>query len=196
MLILIAGLVLFWATHALRIVAPAWRERMMARLGLIVWRALVSIVSAVSVALMGWGFAQARLVSHFLWVPPFWARHVAALLMLVAFVLLASYFVPRNAIKIRLRYPVTLAVAIWAFAHLLANGRGVDAILFGAFLAWAIWDLAALRRQERARFSARPSGSALGAWLAVIAGIIGWALFAFWLHLRLLRVAPFGSLTF
>jgi uncharacterized membrane protein len=196
MSILIAGLFLFWGTHALRIVAPAWRERMTARLGLVVWRVLVSIVSVVSVALIGWGFAQARLVSHFLWAPPFWARHVAALLMLVAFVLLASYAVPRNAIKVRLRYPVTLAVAVWAFAHLLANGKTVDVVLFGTFLAWAIWDLAALRRQEHARFNARSPGSALGAWLAVIAGIIGWALFAFWLHLRLFSVAPFGSLTF
>jgi uncharacterized membrane protein len=195
MLILIAGLILFWGTHALRIVAPAWRQRMLARLGLMAWRVLVSIVSTASVVLIGWGFAQAWPLSHFLWVPPFWARYVAALLMLVALVLLASYFVPRNAIKIRLRYPVTLAVAVWAFAHLLANGRAVDAVLFGTFLAWAIWDLAVLWRQDRTRVNVRSSGTALGAWLAIIAGIIGWALFAFGLHLPLMGVAPFPAIS-
>jgi uncharacterized membrane protein len=191
--ILIAGLIVFLGTHALRVIAPSWRERMMARLGLVVWRTLVSIGSLAGLALICWGFAQARLTSHVLWTPPFWMRHVAALLMLAAFVLLASFFVPRNAVKARLRYPVTLSVGVWALAHLMANGRVADAVLFGAFLAWAVWDLAALRRQDhRTGSDAAPLESAWNTWLAVIAGIIGWALFAFWLHVRLIGLAPLG----
>jgi len=196
MSILIAGLVLFWGTHALRMVVPAWRERMMARLGLALWRVLVSIVSLLSVVLICWGFVQARLVARFLWVPPFWTRYAAALLMLLAFVLLASYFVPRNAIKIRSRYPATLSVAVWAWAHLLANGKTVDMVLFGAFLAWAVWDLAVLRRQERTRLDTGLPATALGTGLAIIAGVIGWALFMLGLHPWLMGVAPFPSLTF
>jgi uncharacterized membrane protein len=189
--ILIAGLIVFLGTHALRVIAPDWRARMMARLGLVVWRTLVSIGSLAGLVLICWGFAQARLTSPFLWTPPFWMRYVAALLVLVAFVLLASFFVPRNAIKARLRYPVTLSVGVWAWAHLLAHGKVADAVLFGAFLAWAVWDLAVLCRQDH-RTGAAPPASAWRTTLAVIAGIIGWALFAFWLHVRLIGLAPLG----
>jgi uncharacterized membrane protein len=191
MLILIAGLIVFLGTHALRVLAPGWRERMMARLGLTAWRALVSVGSLGGLALIVWGFAQARWTTRVLWLPPFWTRHAAALLVLIACVLLAAFFVPRNAIKTRARYPVTLAVAVWACAHLLANGKVVDAVLFGAFLLWAVWDLAVLRRQDRrAGTGAPPPGTLWNTLLAIGLGIIGWALFVFWLHVRLMGVAP------
>ena len=193
MLILIAGLIVFLGTHALRVIAPDWRERMMARLGLTVWRTLVSAGSLAGFGLICWGFAQARLTAVLLWTPPLWTRHAAALLVLIAFVLLASFFVPRNAIKTKVRYPVTLAVAVWAGAHLLANGKMADAVLFGAFLLWAIWDLAVLRRQDhRIGPPVHPPGAVSGALLAAGIGIIGWALFLFWLHIRLIGIAPLG----
>jgi len=193
MLMLIAGLVVFLGTHALRGIAPRWRERTMARLGLVLWRVLVSAGSLAGLALICWGFAQARMTARMVWAPPFWTRHAAAALVLIAFVLLASYFVPRNAIKVRLRYPVTLAVAVWAVAHLLANGSMADVVLFGAFLVWAVWDLAALYRQDRrAGCAADSPGTFWGALLACGAGIIGWALFVFWLHARLIGIAPLG----
>ena len=191
--ILIIGLIVFLGTHALRVLAPDWRERMMARLGLTVWRTLVSVGSLAGFGLICCGFVQARLTTGLLWTPPFWTRHVAALLVLIAFVLLASFFVPRNAIKTKARYPVTLAVAVWACAHLLANGKVVDAVLFGAFLLWAIWDLAVLHRQNRrAGLPVQPPGTVSGALLAGGIGIIGWALFLFWLHVRLIGIAPLG----
>jgi uncharacterized membrane protein len=191
MLILIVGLIVFLGTHALRVLAPDWRVRTMARLGLTVWRTLVSVGSLGGLVLIVWGFAQARLTTQMLWLPPFWTRHLAALLVLIAFVLLASFFVPRNAIKTRARYPVTLAVAVWATAHLLANGRKVDIVLFGAFLLWAVWDLAVMHRQDRrAGVSAQPPGTIGNTLLAIGIGIVGWALFAFWLHIRLIGLAP------
>jgi uncharacterized membrane protein len=191
MLILIVGLIVFLGTHALRVLAPDWRERTMARLGLTVWRTLVSLGSLGGLALIVWGFAQARLTTRILWLPPFWTRHVAALLVLIAFVLLASFFVPCNAIKTRARYPVTLAVAVWAAAHLLANGREVDIVLFGAFLLWAVWDLAVMYRQDRrAGAGVQPPGTIGNTLLAIGIGIVGWALFAFWLHIRLIGLAP------
>jgi len=196
MLILIAGLIVFLGTHALRVIAPGWRERTMARLGLTIWRTLVSAGSLAGFVLICWGFARARLTTHLLWTPPFWTRYLAALLVLIAFVLLTSFFVPRNAIRPKVHYPVTLAVAVWALAHLLANGKAVDAVLFGAFLAWAVWDLAVLRRQDRcAGPAAYPPGTVWGTLLTIGIGIIGWALFLFWLHVRVIGIAPLG-LTF
>jgi uncharacterized membrane protein len=192
MSILVIGLIVFWGTHALRMVAPDWRERTMARLGLGAWRTLVSVASLAGLALIGWGFARARLVTGVLWVSPVWMRHVIALLMLIAFVLLASYFAPCNQIKAKLHYPVVLAVMLWAFAHLLVNGRTVDVALFGSFLVWAVWDWLALRRGDRARRTLYPAGTFGGTLLALLGGIIGWALVTFWLHARLIGVAPLG----
>jgi len=80
-----------------------------------------------------WGFGLARHDPVVLWTPPVAMRHVAALLTLIAFVLLAAAYVPRNAIKARVHHPMVLAVKVWAFAHLLANGRLADLLLFGAF---------------------------------------------------------------
>ena len=40
-----------------------------------------------------------------------------------------------------------VAVKIWALAHLLANGDLGGIILFGSFLAWAVWDRIAVKRR-------------------------------------------------
>ena len=50
-------------------------------------------------------------------------RHVASLLTLLAFVLLAAAYVPGNQIKARLHHPMVLGVKAWALAHLAANGN-------------------------------------------------------------------------
>lgn len=45
MLILIAGLVIFLGTHSVNLLAPAWREHMVTRLGLVSWKGLYALVS-------------------------------------------------------------------------------------------------------------------------------------------------------
>ena len=79
-----------------------------------------------------WGFGMARETPTMLWMPPRGMRHAAALLTLIAFVLLAAAYVPRNAIKARVHHPMVLAVKTWALAHLLANGSLAHVILFGS----------------------------------------------------------------
>ena len=51
-----------------------------------------------------------------------WLRHVALLLMLVAFIALAVYALPAGRLKPMLKHPMLVAVKTWAVAHLLANG--------------------------------------------------------------------------
>jgi len=41
--------------------------------------------------------------------------------------------------------PMLVAVKIWALAHLLANGDAGGMLLFGSFLAWAVFDRIASR---------------------------------------------------
>jgi uncharacterized membrane protein len=191
--ILVLGLVLFLGVHSVRIVADGWRTRTLARVGEMPWKGLYSLVSAVGLALIVWGYGLARQQPVVLWVPPVGMRHAAALLTLIAFVLLAATYVPRNALKARLHHPMVLGVKVWALAHLLSNGNLADVLLFGSFLLWAVLSFRAARQRDRAQGSTvYAAGSAAGTAAAVVVGLVAWAGFAFWGHAWLIGVAPLG----
>jgi uncharacterized membrane protein len=192
MSILILGLILFLGVHSTRIVADGWRTAQIKRLGAGTWKGIYSLLSLAGFGLIVWGFGLARQEPMVLWLPPVAMRHVAALLTLIAFVFLVAAYVPRNSIKSRLHHPMLLGVKTWAFAHLLANGRLADVVLFGAFLAWAIVCYAAAKRRDRAAGTQYPAGSGGATAATLVAGIAVWALFAFWLHGLLIGVQPFG----
>ncbi len=142
--------------------------------------------------LIVWGYGDARAAPVDLWSPPLWTRHLAALLMLPAFVLLAAAYVPRTRIKAAVGHPMVIGVKVWALAHLLSNGRLADVVLFGAFLAWAVLDLRAARARDRAAGTRPPAGIASRDVLAAAAGFVGWGAFAWWLHGWLIGVRPFA----
>lgn len=189
MALLLAGLLLFLGAHSLRVAAPDVRARLVDRFGERRWKGLYSLVSAIGLVLIVYGFRAAG-PQEALWQPPLVLRHVAGLLMVVAFVLLAAAYVPGNRVKPKLGHPMVLAVKTWALAHLLANGRPRDLLLFGAFLIWSIVDYASLRRRDRAAEIARPSGTLTGDLTTVAAGLIAWGLFAVVLHEWLIGVNP------
>ena len=192
MIVLILGLIVFLGAHSTRIFADDWRTAQRKRLGEGVWKGIYSVISLAGFGLIIWGFGLARQEPVVLWAPPVAMRHVAALLTLIALVLLAAAFVPRNAIKSRLHHPMVLGVKTWAFAHLLANGRLAGLLLFGAFLAWAVVCYIAAKKRDRAAGTQYPAGSAGATATTVAAGVVLWALFAFWLHGALIGTRPFG----
>src|ERR1700690_545952 len=159
MSILILGLIVFLGVHSTRIVAPGWRSAQLKRLGEGAWKGIYSLMSLAGFGLIVWGFGLARQQPVVLWTPPIAMRHVAAPLTLIAFVLLAAAYVPRNAIKARLHHPMVLAVKTWAFAHLLANGGLADLLLFGSFLAWAVVCYIAEKRRDRVAAAQYPAGT-------------------------------------
>lgn len=189
---LILGLLLFLGAHSVRIFADGWRSRQLARLGEGKWKGLYSVVSAIGFVLIIWGYGLARADPVLLWSPPLWTRHVAALLTVPAFMLLAAAYVPGTRIKARLGHPMVAGVKLWAFAHLLANGTLPAVVLFGAFLVWAVADFASARRRDRRAGTVYPPGSLVRDALAVVAGLVAWAAFAFLLHGWLIGVRPFG----
>lgn len=189
---LIAGLIVFLGVHSVRIVADDWRSAQIARRGLGPWKGWYSLASALGLALIVWGFGQARLAPVSLWPPLPWARHLAALLMLAAFVLLVAAYVPGNRIRARLHHPMLLGVKAWALAHLLANHTLADLLLFGGFLLWAVADFRAARLRDRADGTVYLAGHAGRTAVALLLGVAGWAVFAFWAHAALFGVRPFG----
>ena len=187
---LILGLVLFLGVHSTRIVADGWRTTMMARLGEGPWKGLYALLSLIGFALLVWGYGLARQQPVALWQPPTGMRHAASLLMLIAFVLLAATYVPRNAVKARLHHPMVLAVKVWALAHLLSNGNVADVLLFGSFLLWAALSFRAARARDRATRASYAAGTAAGTAMTLLVGIVAWAVFAFWAHAVLIGVRP------
>ena len=194
MTILILGLILFLGVHSSRIVAPAWRDRTIARLGEPAWKGVYSVVSLAGFVLVVWGYGLARQSPVVLWQPlPSGVKHLASLLTLVSFVLLAAAYVPGNAIRARLGHPMVLGVKAWALAHLVANHTLADLLLFGGFLAWAVFSFRAARARDRAHPPARAAGGALPTVITVAVGVVAWAAFAFWAHGAWIGVRPFGG---
>jgi uncharacterized membrane protein len=192
MLVLIAGLVLFLGVHSTRIVADGWRAERIQRLGEGKWKGLYSLLSIVGLAMIVWGYGLARADPIVLWQPPLWTRHLAALLTLPVFVLIAAAYIPGTHMKQALGHPMLIGIKLWAAAHLVANGTVADVILFGAFLAWAIFDFKAARGRDRAAAVRYPAGSAARDLIAIVVGLAIWVLFAFHLHGWLIGVRPFA----
>ena len=190
--VLILGLVLFLGVHSVRIFADPWRTAVIARSGERLWKGAFAAASLAGFAVLIWGYGLARHPAVVLWTPPVWARHVTALLVLIAFVLFAAAYVPRNALKAWLHHPMVLGVKTWAVAHLLANGTLADWVLFVSFLAWSILSFRAARRRDRAAGTVYAAGTVAGTLAAIAAGAVAWVIFAIWLHGPLIGARPFG----
>ena len=191
MTLLIVGIILFLGIHLVRVVAPGFRQSMIASIGEGGWKIGYSIASIVTLILLIYGFGQARQVTGMLYTPPVWMAHITLLLMLIAMICLVASLLPAGHIAVKTKHPMVLSVKIWAFAHLLANGETSSVLLFAAFLAWGVLLRIALKRRERAgELTLRPFVSAKYDLYAVIIGIVVWALFIWKVHEWLIGVSP------
>ncbi len=190
---LIIGLVLFLGIHSVRMVAGDWREARVAALGAVAWKGISALISLAGIALIVWGYDLARGAPVDLWQPAPWARHLAGILTLLAFLLLVSAFVPGSWIRsLAGGHPMVIAVMIWSTGHLFANGRLTDLLLFGGFLAWSVFAWRSLRRRDRASGTTAQRGSPVNDIVTLLVGLTLWYLFALHLHRILFGVPPFG----
>lgn len=190
--LLIVGLVLFLAIHSARIFAEDTRTRFIAARGELAWKGLYALVSIAGFVMIVYGYGEARAAPIALWQPPVWTRHLAALLMLPAFIMLAAAYIPGNGIKARLKHPMLLGTKTWALAHLLSNGNLADVLLFGGFLVWAVLCFRACRQRDRAAGKVYESRGVTRTLGAVAIGVVAWFVFAMYLHAALIGVAPFA----
>lgn len=192
MTIFIAGLLLFFLPHSVRFFAEDWRAARIASLGPQRWKGVYSAVSLAGFAILVWGYGVARQSSAYLWTPPEWGHTATAIVALPAFVLMAAAYVRGNHVKAAIGHPLAAGTAVWAFAHLLSNGRVADFVLFGAFFLWGAAAFFTARARDAKAGVTYPAGGAAKDAIAVVAGIIGWALFGFLLHKPLIGVAALG----
>ena len=195
MSLFILGLVLFLGSHSVRIFADGWRSKMLENMGEKMFKGIYSVASLVGFVLLVYGFSKIRWDSPVLWNPPLAMRHVAAVLMLIAMVLLVAGQVPHNAIKDKLGHPMVLSVKVWALAHLLANGKQADLVLFGAFLVWSVLNFRAAKQRDRQAQAdgtdVQPTASP-NTWRVVVIGGVAWAILLFGGHTWLFAVSPLG----
>ncbi|MBO0764383.1 MAG: NnrU family protein [Hyphomicrobiaceae bacterium] len=189
MWMLIGGLALFFVVHLLP-TRPQLRARLVARLGSGPYSGLFALVSLVALVLIVLGYGHMRGLGREnpqLWVPPSWSRYVTMLLMIPALILLVAAYVP-SRMRIALRHPMLMAVMLWAFAHLLANGDLAAVLLFGSFLAYGLYDMSSANQRAALGPLGRAPGSAVGDSVAIAGGLALYGLLLVWGHQMLTGV--------
>jgi uncharacterized membrane protein len=189
MSLLVAGLVLFLGTHLVPAV-PALRASLARALGDRRYRGAFSLLSVLGLVAIVAGFAHAGAAGRVRVFAPFPAAiAVAPYAMVVSFILFAAANM-RGRLRRSLGHPMLLGLIVWSLVHLLANGDLRGTVLFGAFLAYALVDLAsAIARRAVKSFEPRAKFDAM----AIVGGTLV-ALVVMTFHRVLFGVAvvPFG----
>ncbi len=179
MTLLIIGIIVFLGIHLLP-TFPHFRERLIGSLGETGYKAAFGVLSIAGFVLLVWGFGSAPFIQ--VWSPPPWTRWVAIVLMLPAFIFLVASYVP-GRIKAKVKHPFLVAIKTWALAHLIANGDLASIILFGSFLAYAVYDRIALKgRQPTELIGTAAQGGTRNDLIAVVFGVLFYVIFLVWLH--------------
>lgn len=179
---LILGLIIFFGAHlfsTFRSRAPG--KDIKEKLGYGPYMGLYTLVSVVGLGLIIWGFGAAR-PAPILYIPPTGLAHLNLALMLPAMILLVAAYMPTGRIKKAVKHPMLLAVKIWAFGHLLANGELNSVLLFGSFLAYGVIDRIALKKRGDIGPGPDAPVSAMGDIGSLVIGAGVYAVLLLWLH--------------
>lgn len=191
MLELVVGLLVFFLIHLVP-TSPGVRTALVDRLGANGYKAIFSVLSLIGVVVIVMGYHKLQLhpgKNPVLWDPPVWTKHISFLLMIPAMIALVAAYVP-SRIRTALKHPMLVALKIWALAHLIANGDLGSLVLFGSFLAYAVYDRISLKRRSD---GLGPLGSAKGGLagdlIAITIGLAAYAFMMLWGHQHLIGKA-------
>jgi uncharacterized membrane protein len=166
---LVIGLVIFIGVHVFSSFR-ALREYLIARIGAGAYKGLYTALSLAGFVLIVIGMGKTETVA--LWTPPDWGRAAAFWITPLAFISLVSAYVPGNFKRVT-AHPMLWGVALWALAHLFANGDLAGLLLFGGFGLYALYAM-----WSQTRRGAKPSQtrrSPLNDLLAIVIGIAAWS---------------------
>jgi uncharacterized membrane protein len=188
--LLVLGLVVFLGTHAFSMARQS-RNALIRKIGPGPYKGLYSLLSVLGVILISIGYGRYRAEGYIpVWDPPVWTRHLALLLVFVAFVFFVAAYLP-GRIKRALKHPMLAGVKVWALAHLLANGDLGSILLFGSILAWAIAARISVKRRDEGVPHGAPREPPAGIRndaLAVGIAAVAYISFVVWLHPLLIGV--------
>lgn len=143
MTLLILGVLLWWAAHLTKRLAPAVRASLTERMGE-GSKGVFAVLILLSVVLMTLGYQS--YTGNF-----YWGRNAALVGINNLLMLLAVYLFAASGLKTRItgiiRHPQLTGFKAWALGHLLVNGDTASFILFGGLLAWAVVSVIVINRQ-------------------------------------------------
>jgi len=190
--VMILGLLLFLGVHLVS-TRRDFRGQLVARFGESLYKLGYSLVAAIGLALIVWGFANYRANGWIdVWYPPHFMKHITVALMLPAVILIAAAYL-RGRIYLAVKHPMLTAVKLWALAHLLTNGDLGSIILFGSFLAWAVYDRISLKRRSDPGSPPIPVGGLGNDAIAVAVGVVAYVALGFAFHPVVIGVPVFGA---
>ena len=191
LLVMILGLILFLGVHTLT-TQRELRGQVIGSMGEGGYKIAYTLTSVAGLALVIWGFAHYRATGWIdVWNPPTAFKHIAVALMLPAIILVVASYI-RGRIYTTLKHPMLTGVKLWAAAHLLANGDLGSIILFGSFLAWAVFDRISLKRRPGAGAPPIPVGGPGNDLIAIAVGAVAYLALAFAFHPVVIGVAVVG----
>ena len=196
MLPLILGIVIFLGVHLVP-TSPDLKAGLTERFGATAYKVAFGVLSFAGLVLIVMGYHKLQLMPDknvVLWDPPAFTSHIAVALMLPAMIFLVAYLVP-SRIRTAVKHPMLIAIKTWALAHLIANGDLASLILFGSFLAYAVYDRITLKR----RITTAPvnviAPSPINDVIVVMGGIALFAFILLWAHHYLIGVAPIPQIS-
>ena len=192
LVVMILGLVLFLGIH-LFITRRDARASLIARIGEGGYKIAFSVISTIGLVLIVWGYATYRATGWIdVWYPPVWIKHLTILLMLPAVIMVAASYI-RGRIYTTLKHPMLAGIKLWALSHLIANGDLGSIILFGSFLAWAVFDRISLKRRPDSGAPPIPVGGVGNDAIAVGVGVVAYLALAFAFHPVVIGMPVFGA---
>ncbi|MGA2312169.1 MAG: NnrU family protein [Xanthobacteraceae bacterium] len=188
----ILGLVVFLGAHVF-VSMRNERAALISRIGRGPYLGLFALVSIVGLVLIGFGFARYRAEGLIpVWYPPAWTRQIVVAAMWPASIAVVAAYIPGD-IKRVLKHPMLVGVKIWAVAHLCANGDLGGMILFGAVLAWAVYDRITLKRRSDPGAPPIPLGGRRNDIIAIVVGTILYLALGFVFHPIVIGLPAFGT---
>jgi uncharacterized membrane protein len=190
--VMIVGLLLFFGVHTLT-TQRELRARLIKSWGEGGYKIGYALASLVGLVLIVWGFAQYRATGWIdVWYPPKALKHITVALMLPAVILVVASYI-RGRIYTAVKHPMLAGIKLWAAAHLLANGDLGSMILFGSFLAWAVFDRISLKHRADAGAPPIPVGGPSNDLIAIAVGIVAYLALAFAFHPVVIGVPVIGA---
>ena len=197
MMALIVGLALFLGVHLLP-TNPVLRDGLVARFGANTYKIGFSLISLIGLVVIVLGYYKMQHLypgkNPILFEPPVWMRHITLALMLPAMIFLVAAQVP-SRIRNAVRHPMLLAIKLWALGHLLANGDGASLLLFGSFLAYAVYDrISVKKRAALGPLGAKQPESIMNDVIVVAVGVALYLALLYGGHAWLFGVSPLPQL--
>jgi uncharacterized membrane protein len=179
MIIFIFGLILFLSVHSIGIFADQWRSIQVEKFGNRKYKFFYSFFSIAGLILMTIGYKQHTYVADIeIWSAPAWAWSFVVYSNLIPLILLVAAYIPHNAIKIKLKDPMTIGIIIWAVTHLVYVTSLAGIVLFVSFLIWAVIELMTCKKNRAKVRSKNEKVFISMTFLTVVLGVGLWSLFA------------------